>query len=135
MENFTLELLDARKSMFQARYLFWLSFSDLDSDDTLAIDYVNKHYAYTSIRADFLRRRRHERTAAALAAAESEVARLRAALEAVAAQWPGLGCTIPEEWMSKERHYRLGFDDGRARVAVIARAALDICGEAAHENR
>jgi len=75
-----------------------------------------------------------ERTAAALAAAEAEVARLRAALEAVAAQWPGLGCTIPEKWMSKERHYRLGFDDGRARVAVIARAALDICEEANHEN-
>jgi len=128
-------LLDTRKSMFSARNLFW---SDPQwGDDSECANwrvYLEVHDAYATWRREYLLRRRHERTAAALAAAEAEVARLRAALEAVAAQWPGLGCTIPEKWMSKERHYRLGFDDGRARVAVIARAALDICEEATHEN-
>lgn len=60
----------------------------------------------------------------------AENARLRAALDKCARLWPGLGCTIPEEWMSKERHYQIGFQDGLARVSRIARAALDATEEA-----
>lgn len=60
----------------------------------------------------------------------AENARLRAALDKCARLWPGLGCTIPEEWMSKERHYQIGFQDGLARVSRIARAELDATGEA-----
>ena len=134
--------MDAKR-VLTCRYDFLLAKKAIDDDPEWANEYAFLNWnayciskaEYVATRKIFLERRRHERTAAARAAAEAEVARLRAALEAVAAQWPGLGCTIPEEWMSKERHYRLGFDDGRARVAVIARAALDICGEAAHENR
>lgn len=135
MEANTQQLLTIRKAMFSARNLFW---SDPQwGDDSECANwsvYHKVHYSYTLCRREYLLQRRHERTAAALAAANAEIARLRAALEAIAAQWPGLACTIPEEWMSKERHYKIGFDDGRARVAVIARAALDICGEAADEN-
>jgi len=31
--------------------------------------------------------------------------------------------------MSKPRHYQIGLKDGKAQVAVIARRALDICGD------
>ena len=86
--------------------------------------------AYRVSRAAFLERRRHERTAAARAAAEAEVARLRAALDKI----------IDGSEIATRRHDLLQIKDvlwrgemnGWKAAAEIAWSAL--YPEATHEN-
>ncbi len=77
MENGIQALLFNRKAMFTARAVLW---SSSDNYWHNWREYNDAHYMYSMRRREFLSNRRHERTAAALAAANAEIARLRAAL-------------------------------------------------------
>jgi hypothetical protein len=155
-------MMDARvETLLEWRKLYFAELAELKKTALDGIDYQAKFVAearceYTRRKLAFLQRRRNERlaewhaqrTAAALAAAEAEVARLRAALAKFTDDTSDVAFLLTDvlvgfnslKWQEISEQYSL--DDARDSIkaarhtlfakAVVARAALN--PEATHEN-